>query len=460
MTAARLAAAFVSAAVALAACSGQATPTPGEHDGHIPASGEALVPDQHSDQLSLVASLFNEYLTPDSYNTDLAFWGDFAVQGSYDGFRIIDISQPTAPRTVADVICRGPQGDVSVWQGLVFVSVDRPQTEPGCASEDAADADPSEVPADGGWEGIRIFDISQPTKPELVASVSTDCGSHTHTLIPDPDRGRVLLYVESYALIEDATIAPDCMNPHGHMSVVEVALDDPAAARVIRQPQLRDTPAWEPPPGAPDLHDTIGCHDITISAARKLAAAACMSEGQIWDISDPARPVTLAHVDTPEVAFWHSAVWSNDGSVVAFGDENLSEAGCTDAPLGAIWFYRVADPAAPEMAGHFSLARHQGEEICSAHMFNVVPGIERNLMISAFYAGGTSVIDFNDPAAPTEIAYYDVGGPSPGDQWAAYWYRGFVYASDHGRGLDVFALSLPDLAAATSQPHLNPQTQE
>jgi hypothetical protein len=450
--------------LALAACGADVTPSPlpiGEHGAHTPAPGETPVPDRHSDQLSLVANLATEDHSEDFFNSDLAFWGDLAVQGSYDGFRIIDVAQPAAPRLVADVTCRGPQGDVSVWEGLVFVSVDRPQTGPGCDSQDAADADAAEVPTKGGWEGIRVFDMSRPSEPVLVASVATDCGSHTHTLLPDPDRGRLLLYVDSFALRQEPAIAPDCTNPHGHISVVEVPLDDPSAARVVSEPSLPDTSVFEVWPGAPpDLHDTVGCHDVTIFVPRKLAAAACMSEAQIWDVSDPEHPVALAHLDLPEVPFWHSAAWSTDGSVVAFGDENLSEAGCSDAPLGGIWFYRIADPAAPELAGHFNLERTQDEAICSAHMFSVIPGIERDLMVVGFYAGGTSVIDFSDPAAPVEVAYYDVGGRTPGDQWAAYWYRGTIFASDHLRGLDVFSLDLPDVAEATRLPHLNPQTQE
>ena len=218
--------------------------------------------------------------------------------------------------------------------------------------------------------------------------MATDCGSHTNTLVPDLAHDRLLLYVSSYALAIQPDLAPGCVNPHGHISVIEVPLDDPAAASVIAEPHLFDTPVWKVWPGAPEeFQDTAGCHDITIYEPKHLAAAACMSEGQIWDISDPARPVTLAHVDLPEVSFWHSAAWSNDGSVVAFGDENLEPAGCTDAPLGAIWFYGVDDPAAPQLEGRFSLDRFQGSEICSAHMFNVIPGIDRDLLVSAFYCG-------------------------------------------------------------------------
>ncbi len=461
--------AAICALLLLAACgspteSAGPSATPDEHAGHETLGPSASTdPDRHTDSIRLVATLANQDPSDDFANSDFAFWGDLAVQGNYDGFRIIDISDPTNPHLISDVTCRGPQGDVSIWEGLIVVSVDRPQTGPGCESEDAADVvddDPDAIPDTDAWEGLRIFDASQPTSPRLVASVFTDCGSHTHTLLPDPDNGRLVVYVESYALREEE-IVPECVNPHGHITVVEVPLTDPASASVVAQPILTDTAPWNLPSRAPaDFHDTIGCHDISLFLPLRLAAAACLSDGQIWDISDPLHPLTLAHVDRPEVVFWHSAAWSNDESVVAFGDENLADAGCADPPAGAIWFYTVTDPSSPQLAGRFSLERTQGEVVCSAHMFNVVPGIERDIMISAFYAGATSVIDFTDPSAPQEVAFYDVGGRDPSDQWSAYWYRGYVYASDHHRGLDVFALDLPELAGASVLPYLNPQTQE
>ena len=61
----------------------------------------------------------------------------------------------------------------------------------------------------------------------------------------------------------------------------------------------------------------------------ELAAAACMSNGQIWDISDLAHRKTLpaegaTYTDRDEVEFWHSASFSNDGRAVIFGDESFT----------------------------------------------------------------------------------------------------------------------------------------
>ena len=38
-------------------------------------------------------------------NSDLAFWGDRAYAGNYNGFRIFDISDPDDPKLVTDFPC-------------------------------------------------------------------------------------------------------------------------------------------------------------------------------------------------------------------------------------------------------------------------------------------------------------------------------------------------------------------
>src|SRR5919204_6375966 len=88
-------------------------------------------------------------------NTDAALWGTLAFQGNYDGVRVVDVSDPASPREVGALACHGPQNDVSVWGHLVFLSVDRPQTTPGCDSKDSL------LPrAPTSFEGIRIIDVS------------------------------------------------------------------------------------------------------------------------------------------------------------------------------------------------------------------------------------------------------------------------------------------------------------
>ncbi len=415
-----------------------------------PATGA----DQHSQNMKLLASLSRTGTT----NSDLAFWGHTAYQGNYNGFRVIDISEPEQPTVLADVDCGSGQGDVTVWQNILVRSVDYPMTERSCAGERSPD--PTKP---GQFEGVQIFDVSNPHSPQLVKLVDTDCGSHTNTLIPDPAHGRLLIYVLSYFLLP----GPNCgdgreANPlHAKFSIVSVPLTHPQDAAVVA------TPAIDAEPFELDgLGPTIGCHDVGVFMPLHLAAVACLSEAQLWDISDPLNPRTIAHIQEPDPGFeiWHSATWTWDGKYIIFGDETESGSchGDQTEMDGRVWFYRLSDLQGGKTTpvGSFLIPRDQGDEYCSAHMFNVVPIKDRYVLVSSWYGGGTDVIDFTDPTHAREIAYYDVESPNQGSFWAAYWYNGFIYGSDIPDGFDSFLYSGPERAAARQLGHLNPQTQE
>jgi hypothetical protein len=419
-------------------------------------------PESQTRNVKLIGSVARTRPESTYRNSDLAFWGKRAFAGHYDGFQIVDISDPEQPQQLADVACPGSQHDVSVWDDLLFVSVETPRTSPACDSTTAGP--PSNTP---GFEGIRIFDVSDRRAPRLIHAVPTDCGSHTHTLVPDAEHGRVLLYVASYTATE---IAPSpygnaCLRVdangerHNKISVVEVPLDDPTAASVVSQPRFpqnvyRD--GWN------------GCHDISVYMAIRRAAAACMGEGQIWDISDLEHPRTIARVHNPNVEFFHSATFSWDGETVVFGDEAGGGTGprCRaqdPSTLGALWFYDVGEldtmdgtNAEPALS-HWKVPRIQGElPNCTMHNFNALPLTDRNVLVSSAYAAGTTVVDFTDPSAPVEVGHHD---PHGANTWSAYWYNGHIYTNDGGRGVDVMLLSDRARAGARKLPYSNPQTQ-
>jgi len=281
-------------------------------------AGATHNPDDHSPNMRLVAN-FNDGGTYSS-GTDIAFWGDVAVAGNLSpgGFRLLELPALTE---LAQFNCNGSQSDVSIWRTLVFVSVDGPRQTAACDS-------PSASPQ--GVEGIRIVDLGSldSPSPTQIAFVQTDCGSHTHTLVPDEANGRVLLYVESYPL--GVPTSSCSVVTHRKISVVEVPLANPAGARVI---------------ATPDVSPAIGCHDVTVLIPRKLAGAACITESQLWDISDPAHPRVLSHIVNPAINIHHSTSFSFDGNTLAIGDELLGATvppGCLDGnehlPIGAIWF--------------------------------------------------------------------------------------------------------------------------
>jgi hypothetical protein len=432
------------------------------HDDHpgryIPS------PESSSKNLKLIASSEKTVDDPTYRNSDLAFWGRLAYAGNYLGFRILDISEPEAPVVIADVDCPGAQHDISVWKHLMFLSIDAPRTGPECDSRATGGAP--------GFEGIRVFDVSDPANPRYVTGVATDCGSHTHTLVPDERNGRVLIYVSSYpaSSFGPTPYGTDCKRRtadggelgHSKIAIVEVPMANPAAARVAAEPvfELNNRP------NAPGYR---GCHDITVFLELQRAAAACMSEGQIWDISDPLAPRTIARIHNPAVEFFHSAAFTWDGQVVVFGDEAGGGTGprCRDrdpATLGAVWFYRVADldvldgTTREAPLGSYKVPRNQGDAAnCTMHNFNVIPVEGRYILVSSAYAAGTTVADFTDPANAREIAHHD---PHGANTWSSYWYNGFIYTNDGGRGVDVMLLSDKARAGARRWPHHNPQTQE
>jgi hypothetical protein len=396
--------------------------------------------------------------------SDLAFWGEHAIAGDYGGFRILDISDPGAPTVVSDFACNGAQSDVSVWGDLLFQSVDQPQTHGGC------DSSATRADADGMFEGVRIFDISDVTAPAHVASIPTDCGSHTHTLLPDPDNDQVYVYVSSYPL-GGAAIGPACGPPHedpelrdhGFVSVITVPLDDPGAATVDRAFLDEDT-------ATATYFDTFSftaCHDISVFKELNLAAGACMSEAQLWDISDPLQPELLWRFDHPivdpaKIDLWHSATFNWDGSIVAFGDESGGggAARCQDPDdlQGRIWFL---DLKSGELLANYKVPRSESG-ICTMHNFNFLPLRDgRNVLVSSAYTAGTSVVNVDRLIATGDEAASEIGYARPhgGSSWSSYWYNGFIYSNDIFRGVDTFMLSGKERAGARKLPYLNPQTQ-
>jgi hypothetical protein len=120
-----------------------------------------------------------------------------------------------------------------------------------------------------------------------------------------------------------------------------------------------------------------------------------------------------------------------------------------------LWIYAVANPTTP--IGSFNIPRRQpAHQYCSAHLFNFIPVSDRYLLVSAWYEGGTDVIDFTDPAHPVEVAYNDT---QFANAWSSYWFNGSIYATGP-RGSDIFRLTGLGTSGAKRLGHLNPQTQE
>jgi hypothetical protein len=426
-------------------------------------------PESQTSNVKLIGSVARTRFDSTYRNSDLAFWGKRIYAGHYDGFQIIDASDPENPQRLVDFACPGSQHDVSVWKDLLFVSVETPRTSPECNSTPSS--------PNPGFEGIRIFDVSDPTRPALIKGVPTDCGSHTHTLVPDAENGRVLLYVASYTAsqLPESPYGNACLRidengeRHNKISVVEVPLNAPRNASVVGTPRFPQRNDYRANPQDPVLGGWNGCHDISVNMEIERAASACLGEGQIWDISDKENPRTIARVHNPNVEFWHSATFSWDGRTVVFGDEagGGTQPRCREGTdpdtLGALWFYDLAsldtndDTSVADPLSHWKVPRYQGIANCTMHNFNTLPIAGRNVLVSSAYAAGTTVVDFTDRANPIEIGHHD---PHGANTWSAYWYNGHIYTNDGGRGVDVMLLADEARAGAQRLHHSNPQTQD
>ena len=176
-----------------------------------------------------------------STNSDLAFLGDYAIQGNYNGVMFWDISDPARPTIAVEFVCPASQSDVSVYGNLLFVSGEGTSGRLDCGSEGVAEA----VSHDR-LRGIRIFDITDVQNPEYIANVQTCRGSHTHTLLKHPsDDDNVYIYVSGSSSVRPAEELEGCIaagdDPSSalfRIEVIRVPLDSPEDAAIVSSPRI------------------------------------------------------------------------------------------------------------------------------------------------------------------------------------------------------------------------------
>ena len=465
-------------------------------------------------------------------HSDLAFRGNYVFQGTYNGILIWDVSNPASPALKTAWTCPASQNDISVYQNLMFVSAEALNGRVDCGTQGVQDT----VSADR-MRGVRVVDISDISNPRVVANVQTCRGSHTHTLLVDPnDKDNVYIYVSGQAGVRSPNELAGCSkaqpgdDPNSSLfriEVIKVPLAHPEQAAVVSSARIFDNLAAPPThgqapadkaeldkarargafiahievanmdvalpdgfanrlldslvkqrggTGAPTAADSAKlrtdlpaliarltggagpktgpnqCHDITVYPAVGLAGGACGGYGLLLDISNPTQPKRLDAVADSNFSYWHSATFSNDGSMVLFTDEwgGGGQAKCRASDpkeWGADAIFTIADKRKLDFHSYYKmLAPQTTEENCVAHNGSLVPVPGRTIMVQSWYQGGVSVFDWSDPNHPTEIAFFDRGPAdstkmAAGGHWSTYWYNGRIYSSEISRGLDVFELT-------------------
>jgi len=444
-------------------------------------------------------------------NSDLAFRGNYAIQGNYNGYQVWDITNAARPTLKTTYLCPASQSDVSVYGNLLFVSGEGQTGRLDCGTQGVPDSVSTER-----LRGIRIFDATDIANPKYVANVQTCRGSHTHTVVSDPnDNQNVYIYVSGSSRVRSPSELPGCLDapiddPNTalfRIEVIRVPLAAPQQARIVSSPRIFDD--LEAPPtnsardaaarggragggggaggraggrggAAPAPRPRTGptqCHDITTYPAIGLAGGACGGYGLLLDISDVANPRRIDAAADSNFSYWHSATFSNDGSKILFTDEwgGGSAPRCRDTDKmewGANAIFTIENRKMHFKSYYKMPAAQTSQENCVAHNGSLIPIPGREVMVQGWYQGGISVFDWTDVSHPVEIAYFD-RGPMDAERlisagsWSVYWYNGYMVSSEIARGLDIFELTPSgfltqneiDAAKTVVLPELNAQEQ-
>jgi LVIVD repeat len=399
---------------------------------------------------------------PRIVNSDLAFWGNRAYQGTYNGFRIIDITDPAAP---AELItyegCEGNQGDVMIWETLLIrtwngpAPADDPETP---ETDESVDCGGEDVPA--GFEGLHFFDVSDPANPDLIHSVdisdarmeadfnTNGCGSHTATLVPDIANDRLLVY--------NSGSSSSCTG----FEIVDVPLDDVPSADVQRREALGRQ-----------------CHDVAVFLGDVMRGVCAGGNGfTVFRMNPDAagngsldNPQTIHNSGPiPDVSIGHAAAFTWDGEHFAFGHEpgGGTQAECEEQDpdrFRTLWVYETETG---DEVGKWTMPRTQSAvENCTIHNFNFVPTTDgSDILVLGNYQAGTWVVDLTDPTNATTVAFADPDPVDPNNltaagAWSSYWYNGFIWESEETKGFNVFELDDPVVDnVAEDFAFLNPQT--
>ncbi len=421
-------------------------------------------------------------------HSDLAFAGKYAIQGNYNGFELYDISNPAKPVLAQTYLCPASQNDVSVFKNLLFMSSESTNSRTDCGFGGVPDP-----VSKARVRGIRVFDIANVKHPKLVTSVQTCRGSHTHTVVTQPgDNDNVYIYVSGAAGVRSAEELPGCADggiddpntARFRIEVIKVPLATPQQAAIVSSPRIfQDLPvpprsaerdaqdardreaaaaaaaaAGRPVPqgggrGRGNQGPPTGpnqCHDITVYPEIGLAGGACGGLGLLLDIHDAAHPTRIGMVADPNMSFWHSATFSNDGKKILFTDEwgggGQPRCRATDKmEWGADALFTIENNKMVFHKYYKLPAAQTPQENCVAHNGSLIPIPGRDIMVQGWYQGGVSVFDWTDVEHPKEIAYFDRGPVdgtrmAMGGSWSAYWYNGVIVSSEIARGLDIYEL--------------------
>ncbi len=216
-------------------------------------------------------------------NSDLAFIGNYAIQGNYNGYQVWDISNPAVPTLKTDYLCPASQSDVSVFRNLLFVSGEGTSGRLDCGTQGVQD-----TVSHDRLRGIRIFDATDISNPKYIANVQTCRGSHTHTVVYDPkDPQNVYIYVSGSAGVRSPSELPGCSSlapdkdPNSalfRIEVIKVPLANPQQAAIVSSPRIFQ--GLTAPPEHGDAPEDIAAQQKQLAEAKARGAFTAQVQGR------------------------------------------------------------------------------------------------------------------------------------------------------------------------------------
>jgi hypothetical protein len=306
------------------------------------------------------------------YNSDLAFWGKKAYQGTYSGFRIIDVADPENPVELENYeecspgTTQGNQGDVIVWENLLVRSWNSPATATSSCDGELVGA---------GFEGLHVFDISDPSDPDLVGSVplaSFGALPHRVTIASGPAAG-------TYPASGAAWGTPPTL---AGLSGDLVAVDDGVIGAGTPPGTLTDgCEPFDVPDGSIALVDRGFCGFVIKAANAQAAGASAIVVAN----NVAGAPITMGGAD-PSLTITGVMVSQADGATIRAGG----------LPVGA------------------TIARNS-DFGCGSHTATGVPDLEndRLLVYNSSSAGGSCdffeiiEVPLDDPASAQKLTSID-----------------------------------------------------
>lgn len=401
---------------------------------------------------------------------DIPGGGQVVVQDGYafvghmkppHGTSIIDVSDPTAPKVVAEIPTDGPYSHthkVRVAGDLMLTNVEQNErhsvrrasripdirqtlSDAGKAPSDAAVAaelgfETADIPMleaavargydDGGW---KAWDIADKSSPREIAYVKTHgCGVHRF----DMDENYAYMSTEMAGYVGNILVIYDLSDPANPREVSRWAIPGQHIAN-------GEVPDWQGDRNR--LHHALRVGD-------EMWAAVWHAGFRVIDVSDIAAPRTVAehnyHPPYPEPT--HTVLplaRMIDGRriAVAIDEEHTRIPGQAPANL---WVFDVTDFDDIKALSSFHVSELESPWAGSAcrfgaHQFH--EHIEDTLIYCTWFSGGLRIVDIADPFSPVERGSFI---PAPRDGFDAPQSndvcvdeRGLIYLLDRNAGLDI-----------------------